>query len=135
MEGFKNRRIAEHLDVAEYVVKRRFRRYSTRRDSRNALNSLSFSLTAGSPKRKSWMHGSAQPHCWAGFQKQANFTRLSGSRSGETDPFEFRAEASNIFNHRIFGIPNNDVFSTNFGSVSGTANNPRQFQLNDKIVF
>ena len=78
------------------------------------------------------MHGGAQPDCWAGLQKQANFTRLSGSRSGETDPFEFRAEAFNIFNHRIFGIPNNDVFSTNFGSVSGTANNPRQLQLNDK---
>jgi hypothetical protein len=52
MEGFKNRRIAEHLDVAEDVVKGRFRRYSTRRDSRNALNSLSFSLTAGEPKTK-----------------------------------------------------------------------------------
>jgi hypothetical protein len=49
--------------------------------------------------------------------------------------FEFRAEAFNIFNHPVFGTPNSDVFSPNFGSISSTADNPRQMQFSGKIVF
>ncbi|MFZ1015861.1 MAG: hypothetical protein WAN28_21120, partial [Terracidiphilus sp.] len=49
--------------------------------------------------------------------------------------FEFRAEAFNVFNHPVFSTPSNDVFSTGFGSVSSTANNPRQMQISGKIIF
>jgi len=49
--------------------------------------------------------------------------------------FEFRAETFNIFNHPILGTPNSDVSSTSFGSISGTANNPRQMQFSGKIIF
>ena len=49
--------------------------------------------------------------------------------------FEFRAEAFNIFNHPVFGLPTSDVSNTGFGSISGTANNPRQMQFSGKIVF
>jgi hypothetical protein len=51
------------------------------------------------------------------------------------ETFEFRAEAFNIFNHPVFGIPNSDVFSPSFGTVTGTADNPRQMQFSGKIVF
>ena len=51
--------------------------------------------------------------------------------------FEFRAEAFNLFNHTIFGQPNNDVSNTNsFGTIgTSQANTNRQLQLSGKIVF
>ena len=49
--------------------------------------------------------------------------------------FQFRAEAFNIFNHPVLGVPNSDVSSTGFGTVTGTANNPRQMQFSGKFVF
>lgn len=54
---------------------------------------------------------------------------------GEGRRFEFRAETFNIFNHPVFGGPNNDVSSSGFGSISSTANSPRQMQFSGKIVF
>jgi hypothetical protein len=49
--------------------------------------------------------------------------------------FQFRAEAFNVFNHPVFGIPSKDVSTTSFGSVSSTANSPRQMQFSGKIIF
>jgi len=49
--------------------------------------------------------------------------------------FEFRAEAFNIANHTLFGVPNSDVSSTSFGVVTGQANISRQMQFSGKIVF
>jgi len=60
----------------------------------------------------------------------------------ENVKFQFRAEVFNIFNHPVLGIPNSDVSSTSFGSVSvssnppyGTASTARQMQLSGKIIF
>ncbi len=55
---------------------------------------------------------------------------------GESRYFEFRAEAFNVFNNVVFGIPNRDRGdASTFGRVRGTANGPRQLQMALKIVF
>ena len=49
---------------------------------------------------------------------------------------QFRAEMFNIFNTPIFGSPNTDPNSTNFGFVfRGQRNFPRQIQLGFKFIF
>jgi hypothetical protein len=48
---------------------------------------------------------------------------------------EFRAEAFNLTNTPVFGIPNNVINAPNFGVVTSTANSPRELQLALKISF
>jgi hypothetical protein len=57
--------------------------------------------------------------------------------SAETRFFEFRAEAYNIFNNVIFGIPNNNLSNPNPGQVTGVAGAslPRQLQMGLKFYF
>jgi hypothetical protein len=55
----------------------------------------------------------------------------------ETRYFEFRAEAYNLFNSVIFGIPNSNIGSPNPGVVTGPAGAtlPRQLQMALKFYF
>jgi Carboxypeptidase regulatory-like domain/TonB dependent receptor len=53
----------------------------------------------------------------------------------ESKRFEFRAEAFNLTNTPVFGIPDNNITDPNFGIVSGTANTERQLQLALKFYF
>jgi hypothetical protein len=53
----------------------------------------------------------------------------------ETKRFEFRAEAFNVTNTPVFGIPDNSLQSPNFGVVSSTSNTERQLQLGLKFYF
>ncbi len=53
----------------------------------------------------------------------------------ESLTFQFRAEAFNVFNHPVLGIPNSDVSTASFGSVTGTTSNPRQMQFSGKFIF
>ena len=56
---------------------------------------------------------------------------------GEGKRFEFRAEAFNLFNHRIPGTPNTDVGGDpkTFGQVNSAYNNARQMQMGAKFIF
>jgi hypothetical protein len=50
--------------------------------------------------------------------------------------FEFRAEAFNLFNNVVLGIPAHDLNQgTRFGIVTSTANSARQLQLAAKFIF
>ncbi len=56
---------------------------------------------------------------------------IGGSRS-----FELRAEAFNVFNNVVLGIPNSNLNSgISFGKVTSTANTARQLQLAVKFLF
>jgi hypothetical protein len=48
---------------------------------------------------------------------------------------EFRAEAFNLTNTPIFGLPGTTLGGPTFGVVTGQENSPRQVQLGLKIVF
>ena len=102
-------------------------------------------------------HTKAEWFNTAAYQAPANFTYGNGGTNTQQDQrwinldtsiirsfpiwrekkFEFRAEAFNLFNHTIFGQPNNDVSNTNsFGTIgTSQANTNRQLQLSGKIVF
>jgi outer membrane receptor protein involved in Fe transport len=57
---------------------------------------------------------------------------------GERKYFEFRAEAFNVFNTVVFGIPNTSLGGANFGQVTAGAtgqNVPRQLQLGLKFYY
>jgi hypothetical protein len=54
---------------------------------------------------------------------------------GERD-IELRAEAFNVPNNVVFGIPAHDLNQgTQFGTVTSTANSSRQLQLAAKFIF
>jgi len=55
---------------------------------------------------------------------------------GEGRRFEFRAEAYNLFNHRVPGQANSDLGSpSTFGTVTSAANSARQMQMGAKFIF
>jgi hypothetical protein len=79
-----------------------------------------------------------------------NFSVFKSFAIRESVKFQFRAEASNLFNHPSAGNPNatidqgydpndpgNDASSLNFGTVTGTSAfyNPRYLQLSGKLIF
>ena len=48
---------------------------------------------------------------------------------------QFRLEAFNVMNHPVWGIPNSNVMSAGYGTVTGTAISMRQMQLALKYSF
>jgi hypothetical protein len=60
----------------------------------------------------------------------------ANSPIGGERQFEFRAEAFNLLNNVIFGMPNANLSSGSaFGTINGTANTARQLQLALKFMF
>jgi hypothetical protein len=57
------------------------------------------------------------------------------SPSHEERNLELRLEAYNAFNHPVFGTPDTAVDDPSFGTISYTANGPRQVQLALKVNF
>jgi hypothetical protein len=49
--------------------------------------------------------------------------------------FQFRAEVYNALNHPSFGSPNTSPTSSAFGYITGTTNEPRQWQLAGRLTF
>lgn len=60
---------------------------------------------------------------------------LKSFRVKEGQHFEFRLEASNAFNHPVFGDPANSFGSTNFGQITNAKVGNRNVQLGFKYYF
>lgn len=61
--------------------------------------------------------------------------RRFGIGLGERRYFEFRAEAFNVLNNVVFGIPEADFSSTKFGQATSQQNTSRQLQMALKLYF
>lgn len=48
---------------------------------------------------------------------------------------QFRAEAFNLSNSPMFGLPNRSFGVAAFGAITSTANNPRQLQFALRLFF
>jgi outer membrane receptor protein involved in Fe transport len=53
----------------------------------------------------------------------------------ESHLLQFRFEAFNVLNHPVWGIPNANILSSGFGTITGTAVSMRQLQLGLKYNF
>ena len=53
----------------------------------------------------------------------------------EKGNLKFGADFFNVFNRHIWGGPNTDVQSPNFGKIFGLANSPRSIQIHARITF
>ncbi len=53
----------------------------------------------------------------------------------ESRRLEFRAEMFNALNNPVFGTPNGNITSADFGRVTGVAKQPRQIQMALKFIF
>ena len=56
---------------------------------------------------------------------------------GGTRRLEYRFQAGNLFNHPVYGNPNGDITSGNFGRILGIANQypERQIQMGLRFSF
>jgi hypothetical protein len=48
---------------------------------------------------------------------------------------QFRAEAFNLLNQVVFGLPNGTLSSTSFGAITTQSNSSRTIQFGLKLLF
>ena len=64
-----------------------------------------------------------------------DFSAIKNFALREKVALQFRAECYNSFNHSNFNGPNTDPTSSAFGTVTGTASDPRNWQFSLKVKF
>jgi hypothetical protein len=64
-----------------------------------------------------------------------DFSLIKNFQIYEDVTFQFRAEVFNAWNHASFSAPNLSPISSAFGTITGTANESRQWQLSGRIKF
>jgi len=67
--------------------------------------------------------------------RQENFALIKDTRIVERLTTQFRMEIANPFNRVVFGGPNTDTRSANFGKISSTTYDPRAIQLGMKLLW
>ena len=64
-----------------------------------------------------------------------DFSTHKDFRIKEGHLLEFRAEAFNVLNHPVWGLPTTSLSSINYGRITSTNGSMRQMQLALKYVF
>jgi hypothetical protein len=64
-----------------------------------------------------------------------DFNLVKRQRVQERFDIEFRWEVFNLFNNVNFALPENDIFSSNFGQIAQTVSSPRLMQFALKLNF
>ncbi len=64
-----------------------------------------------------------------------DFNLVKRHRLQERFDIEFRWEVFNLFNNVSFGLPENNIFSSNFGQIGETVSSPRLMQFALKLNF
>jgi hypothetical protein len=79
------------------------------------------------------------PLRFSGFRQDVlsrwDFSLIKNFKVYEDVTFQFRAEVFNAWNHPSFSGPNLSPTSSAFGTITGTANESRQWQLSGRIKF
>jgi hypothetical protein len=64
-----------------------------------------------------------------------DFSVIKNFPFSESTRLQFRAEAFNLTNTPVFGLPNTTVGNAGFGVIGGQANSPRNMQLALKLIW
>jgi len=75
------------------------------------------------------------PDVRAPSSENIDFSLFKMFRPVERLTVQFRAEAYNILNQVVFGMPNTTINSNQFGVISSQANSPRSIQFGLKLLF
>ena len=64
-----------------------------------------------------------------------NVSLAKSIKASSSLDMDIRVEAFNVFNRVVWGAPNTDFSSNNFGLITSLANSPRQMQLGLKLYW